>query len=73
MRNTSRNTQWDDTELFDMRYDTEGTWIGIDHTTDPDAVREAGRWRDAALRLAQPWAAYVAERPDLVRRVLVAE
>ncbi|MGH3941158.1 MAG: DUF6879 family protein [Pseudonocardiaceae bacterium] len=64
---------FDDTELFDMRYNTEGTWIGIDHSTDPDSVRQACRWRDAALRLAQPWAAYVAERPELARRVPAVE
>ncbi|MGH3899738.1 MAG: DUF6879 family protein [Pseudonocardiaceae bacterium] len=60
---------FDDTELFPMRYDTEATWIGIDHTTDPDAVLQACRWRDAALHLAQPWATFVNERPELARRV----
>lgn len=60
---------FDDTELFDMRYDTDGTWIGIEHTTDSTAVLDACRGQDTALRLAQPWAAYIDERPELARRV----
>lgn len=64
---------FDDAELFDMRYDSDGTWTGIDHTIDPDAVLQACRRRDAALRLAQPWLTYVDERPDLARRVPATE
>lgn len=60
---------FDDTELFDMHYDTNGTWIGVEHTSDPDAVLKACRWRDAALCLAQPWASYVDQQPELARRV----
>jgi hypothetical protein len=64
---------FDDAELFRMRYDADGTWIGIDHTTDPDAALQACRWRDIALQRAQPWAAFISERPELARRVPTAQ
>lgn len=60
---------FDDTELFVMHYGTDGTWIGVEHSAEPGAVREACRWREAALRLAQPWATYIGGRPELARRV----
>lgn len=60
---------FDDTELFWMRYEADGTWSGIEYTTDPDAARQACHWRDTALRLAQPWASFVNDRPELARRV----
>lgn len=60
---------FDDAELFTMRYDTDGMWLGVAHLTDPGAARIACQQRDAALRLAQPWVTYVSERPELARRV----
>ena len=64
---------FDDTELFDVRYDVDGTWIGVVHLTDPDAMVTACQQRAAALSLGQPWAAYVREQPELVRRVPAAQ
>ncbi|MGH3511670.1 MAG: DUF6879 family protein [Pseudonocardiaceae bacterium] len=64
---------FDDTELFDMRYDTDGTWVGVVHLTDPDATVVACQQRAAALSLGQPWAAYVSERPELTQRVPAAQ
>ena len=63
---------FDDTELFDMRYDTDGTWVGVVYLTDPGAAVVACQQRAAALSLGQPWAAYVRERPELAQRVPVA-
>jgi len=60
---------FDNTELFDMHYDTDGTWTGIEHRRDPAAASLACQVRDAALRRAHPWAAYVSARPELARRV----
>jgi len=39
---------FDDSELFDMRYDADGTWLGVAHVTDPGAALVAGRQREAA-------------------------
>jgi hypothetical protein len=60
---------FDDTERFDMHYDADGTWTGIEHSRDPIAASMACQVRDAALRLAQPWGTYVSSRPELARRV----
>ena len=56
---------FDDRELFDMAYASDGTWLGAEHVTDPAAVTRACRARDTALHLAQPWADFVQERPEL--------
>ncbi|MGH3921829.1 MAG: DUF6879 family protein [Pseudonocardiaceae bacterium] len=64
---------FDDTELFDMRYDADGMWIGVAHLTDPGAAQVACQQREAALRLAQPWATYVRERPELAQWVPTAQ
>lgn len=63
---------FDDTELFGMRYEADGTWLGVVHLTDPGAALIACQQRGAALRLAQPWATYVSERPELAQRVPTA-
>lgn len=60
---------FDDTDMYDMHYGADGFWLGFTHVTDPDALADAGRQRDAALALAQPWATYVADRPELAERV----
>ncbi len=64
---------FDDTELFGMCYDADGTWIGVAHLTDPSAALVACQQREAALRLAQPWVTYVSERPELAQRVPTAQ
>lgn len=60
---------FDDTELFTMHYDADSTWTGVEHRRDPAAASAACQVRDAALRCAQPWAAYVSSVPELARRV----
>lgn len=70
-----RNDFWlfDDNDVFVMRYDADGMWVGIEHLNDRTAALVACRARDAALQLAQPWAAYVKERPKLGDRVPVVK
>lgn len=60
---------FDDTELFSMDYAHDGTWRGMWHVDRPDTVREARNWQRTALRLARPWREYIADRPELARRV----
>lgn len=60
---------FDDAERFDMHYDADGMWTGVEYRRDPVAASVACQVRDAALRLALPWAAYVSARPELARRV----
>lgn len=59
---------FDDHELFLMVYDSTGVWLGAEHINDRSAVARACRARDVALRLAQPWAEFVAHRPELRSR-----
>lgn len=56
---------FDDRELFNMAYAPDGTWLGAEHVTNPAAVTRACRARDVAWRLAQPWAEFIQERPEL--------
>lgn len=60
---------FDDTELFVMHYDADGTWIGMTHVNDPDTTLVACQQQQAAMRLAQPWVSYLSARPELARRV----
>ncbi len=63
---------FDSTNLFALRYTDDGTWMGAEHVDAPEAVARAGRVRDIALRLSQPWGVYIAQRPELGRRVPAA-
>ena len=54
---------FDDAQYFAMRYDAQGGWLGIEHV--PDAASVACAVRDVALHLAQSWASYIGERPEL--------
>lgn len=63
---------FDDTEFFSMHYEADGTWIGVEHLTDPGDALVACRQREAALCLSQRWVTYVSERPELVQRVPTA-
>lgn len=62
----------DDT-VYVPRYAADGTWLG---TVEPPQVTwrtgVAHRWRAAAWQLGQPWAEWIAARPQLAARVPAA-
>jgi hypothetical protein len=60
---------FDSSQLFDAHYGPDGTWVGVEPVEDPARVVQACRWRDALLHAAQPWAEYIAARPDLAARL----
>lgn len=60
---------FDARELYDMHYESDGTWLGTEPVTDPDRIVQACTWRDAALFHAVPWSEYVATHPELTRHV----
>jgi hypothetical protein len=49
----------DSRDLFSMAYETDGTWLGAQLTTDPKLLADACFGRDAALALAEPWSSYM--------------
>jgi hypothetical protein len=57
--------------LLVAHYTEDTTLLGFEHVTDPARIVQACRWRDAALHHAQPWADYIAARPELAARVPV--
>ncbi len=63
---------FDARELYWMRYDSAGTWLGAEYTTDPADIAEACAARDAGLAQTQPWRAFMAERPQLAARLAAA-
>ncbi len=60
---------FDAAKLYNMHYDADGTWLGIEHVRDPAMIVEACAWRDAALHLGTPWQSYVRDRPELAERL----
>jgi len=60
---------FDSSMLFELRYDQDDRWLGIEEVTDPRRIRQTCRWRDAALHQATPWQDYLASLPELGRRV----
>lgn len=56
---------FDARELYDMHYDPDGMWLGVELVTDPARVAAACHWRDAALHHAVPWRQYMQARPQL--------
>jgi hypothetical protein len=56
-------------QLFDLNYDADGNWLGVQHNTDPAAVARAGFVRDAALHQSTSWADYVATKSALLQRL----
>lgn len=60
---------FDSSDLYLMRYDAAGMWLGAEHVTDPWQIIAACRERDAAWRQAIPWREYVASQPELASRV----
>lgn len=49
----------DSREVWGMAYADDGSWLGTEATTDPDAVIDACFIRDAALTQAMPWSQYM--------------
>lgn len=60
---------FDSSTLFELHYDDDDTWLGIEEVRDPRRIGDACEWRDAALRRAQDWGDYLAAHPELVARV----
>lgn len=60
---------FDAATLYEMHYDADGTWLGIEHVTDPAVIVEACAWRDAALHLGIPWQSYVRDHPGLAEHL----
>jgi hypothetical protein len=42
-----------------LHYDHEGRFVAVDLTDDPSQIAQANAWRDAALRQALPYRAYM--------------
>ncbi|MGH3869601.1 MAG: DUF6879 family protein [Pseudonocardiaceae bacterium] len=55
--------------LYELRYHPDGSWIAAEQVTEPAAIQQACRWREAALGLATPWRSYVNSNPELARIV----
>lgn len=66
-----RHDYWlfDASELYRMHYDSDGTWLGVEHVTAPADIVDACRWREAALHLGVPWSDYIREHPRLERHL----
>lgn len=60
---------FDSSTLYKMVYESDGTWLGAQHVTDPQEVVAACRHRDTALHHAVAWSDYIAGHPDLLRDV----
>lgn len=60
---------FDSGSLLTMHYDSDGIWTGAGRVRDPGTILAACRARDAALHRATSWHTYIADRPDLQRRV----
>ena len=60
---------FDNSTLFEMHYDDDDTWLGIEEVRDPNRIAQACEWRDAALGRAQDWGDSLADHPELVARV----
>ena len=60
---------FDNCMLFAMRYESDGTWAGAEYVADPRETLNACYAREVALRVSHPWHAYIANRPELQRRL----
>lgn len=60
---------FDESELFRLHYNQDGTWLGVEHVENRHWVTIANAQRRYALELAQPWLKYINNRPELARRV----
>ncbi|MCA1676263.1 MAG: hypothetical protein LC799_30170, partial [Actinobacteria bacterium] len=57
---------FDSAELYDLHYNRDGVWLGVEHVMDPVKIVNACRWRDAALHLGIPWSTYMRGKPQLI-------
>jgi hypothetical protein len=60
---------FDSTHLYAMQYTPDGAWLGTEPVSDPARIVQACAWRDAALHYGSPWASYIAQHPELARRM----
>ncbi len=60
-------------ELYDMHYDPDGMWLGVELVTDPARIATACHWREAALHHSVPWRQYVQARPHLATHLTSEE
>lgn len=60
---------FDSQQLFDLNYDDDGNWLGVQVVEDPTAIARACFVRDAALHQSMPWADYMATNPALLQRL----
>lgn len=60
---------FDSQQLFDLSYDDDGHWLGVQVVEDPTAIARACFVRDAALHQSTPWADYMATNPALLLRL----
>lgn len=60
---------FDDTELYDMHYTLDGTWLGAEPIIDPSRIERARSWQDTALQRALSWQRYITGHPELAARV----
>ena len=61
---------FDELEMFELNYDSDGTWLGATLVAEPEEVARACRIRDAALKLSVPWGRCMHQRyPHLLDRL----
>lgn len=62
-----RHDYWlfDAHELYDMHYDADGIWLGVELVTDPPRIANACHSREAAVHHAVCWRQYLQARPQL--------
>lgn len=52
----------DSIELWKMRYDQDGGWLGSDRVDDPASIMTACHARDASLQQAVPWSTFMGDQ-----------
>lgn len=60
---------FDSSELWDMSYTDDGTWLGVEPLDDPARIVAACHARDAALHQSISWAQYIRRHQDLARHL----
>lgn len=64
---------FDSAELYHLHYDSEGAWLGTEVVTDAARIVAACHWHDAAVYHAMSWQDYIADQPELARRVPIRD
>lgn len=60
-----------DEQLYLMHYAHDGTWLDVEHVTDPGVIKHAVRTQRLALDNALPYEQFMRRHPDLVNRASV--